>query len=257
MSEMPRYAPRSATRERIVGVALGPSGSPCAIATRARAVSAYTGTARRCPTRRRRPSAGRDQIPARQCGLGNVGAHQRRPRGETPVLLGRLGRVPRRSRSPAARAAIPNAATKAAANPAKLGAASRLASAAARPAATSPCRASAAPWCARLTAYRTHREAPRRRRPPRPIVRQLQPDRFGRAVPTPGTCGKGASQIGHRSRRRGRVLPRRPRALAIGSPRRPAAQRLPSRGSAEPPPIVQLPDQSDRLGEVHPASSAL
>ena len=30
-----------------------------------------------------------------------------------------------------------------------------------------------------------------------------------------------------------------------------------SQDLAEPPPIVQLPGQFDRLGEVHPASSAL
>ena len=89
------------------------SGSPCAIATRARVVSAT----HQPPARRRRdgvvgPAAGREQIPARQRGLRTEDALRRRHRGQaTHVLPGRLGsRLAAVATSPAARAAVANAA---------------------------------------------------------------------------------------------------------------------------------------------------
>ena len=74
------------------------SGSPCAIATRARVVSASD----RWPAARRRdgfvgPAPGRGQIPARQRGLGNVSAKDCRHRGlDTDVVPARRECVVRR-----------------------------------------------------------------------------------------------------------------------------------------------------------------
>ena len=72
------------------------SGSPCAIATRARVLSAGISKAQpvAVATASSAQLAGRDQIPARQCGLRTEGAQVRRePRQNTPVLPGRRGRV--------------------------------------------------------------------------------------------------------------------------------------------------------------------
>ena len=65
-------------RERLVGVTLGLSGSPCAIATRARVVSASDRNGPSCRYGVVGPAAGRDEIPARQRGLGIEGACSRR-----------------------------------------------------------------------------------------------------------------------------------------------------------------------------------
>ena len=97
MSGMNRYASTSAARASASWASRSAcSGSPCAIATRARMVSADISHQ---PGRRRDgdigPPAGRGEIPASQCGLRNVRALRRRRRSApqrdvpTPLLVGR------------------------------------------------------------------------------------------------------------------------------------------------------------------------
>ena len=231
MSGIPRCAWMSAAhRERVVGVAFGllrlTLRDRHAGARRQRHDQLPAG---RCRRRRRRPSGGPRPDPRPPARPAHEGAPHRRHRGQdTHVLPGRLGTRPAPSqhrRRPGPRQPTPRRRRPREARPAR--------------------RRPRWPRRRRPGPHPSHPGMPvrcpgtRGWRPPnlivsclglggqpRRIVRRHRPDHPAYLRPLRGRSGTGASRTGHRSRRRDRVLLRRPRASRAGHP--PATPRLPA-----------------------------
>ena len=210
------------------------------------------GPARRCRDRVVGPAPGRDQIPARQCGLRNGGAQVRRVPGQnTPVLPGRRGRVQRRPNIASGQGRVSQRkVTNARGEPAELGRGLQagLGRGAGRSCVTLPRQRGA-----------LMREANRLEEPivggrglgghraelcdgsSQIALERLCQTQAHAAVPRVGpvtdSVGEVASFFGGHARR----------DRVTGGD---CCARLPGQNLAEPPLIVQLPGQFDRLGEV-------
>ena len=242
-------------RQRVVGVAFGLLGltlcdrHPCA-----RGQRPHHDPSRRCRDRLVGPAPSGDQIPARQRGLRNDGAQVRRiPRRETPVLPGRRGRVPRRPNIAGGQGRVSQREiTNARDEPAKLGGGleAGLGRGAGRVRLTLPRQRGALvreahrrripSWAALASAATARNCATAPARSPWYALRQTQAHAaVARAELVTDRIGEVASFFGGHARR----------DRVTGGDR---CVRLPGQDLAEPPLIVQLPGEFDRLGEVHP-----
>ena len=213
---MNRYASTSAARASASWASRSAwSGSPCAIATRARIVSGPTGNARRCRHGVVGPAASRDQIPARQRGLCNKGAMQPRCPGRALAVAGpppSRPAPPQHRRRPGPRQPTPSRPHRFKA--AKLGSGldGRIGGGPGR-GRRYPGAPARSPGPRGYPPSRSHRELPRPRRPPRRIVRPLRPDHpdelyhcevpaaQARVEPVTDRVGEVASFFGGRARR--------------------------------------------------------